>query len=852
MDYRYNIRGWLTKINDVQNPNPEDLWNFSLHYDCGFEDKQFNGNIAGQTWCSLSDGIERAYGYRYDNVNRLLQGDFVARTSTSPTSSWGAERGNYRFAFASYDAGGNLLTLRRRGLVAAATRTMAAQYGETDNLRYRYEPATSSEPISNRLQRVDDLAPAASTFAGKQPERPDFSDGSTSGATTPDYTYDAAGSMTSDRNKGISRISYNYLHLPELIEWSNGNKLQYVYTATGQKVGKLATAAAVAGKPTPPPVRTDYLGAWQYERDSLRWLTHAEGRALMIYRRDAAGGITSKVQYEYTLKDHLGNLRVAFHPGERSSVLATMEESQRDREIQQFDSASIESTRTFVGPQFGHNGTSYVAKLNAGGTQPKPLGPLKQLSIARGDTILVTAYGLYNEAPKQNNWGFSLASFVASLLQQQPAATPPSAEGTRRVRVLPLLSAGLTATALPVVQQLTSGVPKAYLRILVFNSDSVLVANQPLPQMLSKSAEGNYEHLQLSVVVPQAGYVQAYVANESDTDVFFDDITVEHRQGLQVQENQYDPYGLDLAGLSKTATPQNQYSWNGKEKQTEFSLNWHDHGWRFYDPTLGRWVVSDPAAEEGDQESWGTYQFGLDNAIRYNDLDGRCPGGCVTSGIDIGGSLKASVKKAYHSAKARVESYLQLSPDDKKYIKAHPFKAAEAGLIRMHATSIANRTNVDPPSQKEVAGSKTNTLRHALGAAMADRDMGSDGKQATDAHEGAAANVLDRYSKQVQQLMNSGRTIVPEAAADSFVDQLNNAAGRKISSLNPGASTAQLTDLSLQALAGSNKDLPRLYMFTLQSSTGTAVITATKMNENELEKARASINEPSGVRAPIP
>ncbi|RSK31852.1 RHS repeat-associated core domain-containing protein [Hymenobacter metallilatus] len=301
-----------------------------------------------------------------------------------------------------------------------------------------------------------------------------------------------------------------------------------------------------------------------------------------------------------------------------------MEESQRARESQQFDPASLDSTRAFVGPQFGHNGTSYVAKLNAGGAKPTPIGPLKQLSVARRDTIQVTAYGLYNEAVRQSTWGFSLASFVASLLQQ-PAAPTPTAEGTRRVRVLSLLSVGLTAATLPALQQLTGGVPKAYVRILVFNRDSVLVRVKT--KQLTLAAQGQYEELQDSVIVPQAGYVQAYVANESDTEVFFDDITVEHRQGLQVQENQYDPYGLDLAGLSKSATPQNQYTWNGKEKQTEFGLNWQDYGARMFDRALGRWHVVDPLADQMRRHS--PYNYAFNNPIRFIDPDGRGPNDVV-------------------------------------------------------------------------------------------------------------------------------------------------------------------------------------------------------------------------------
>ena len=627
VDYRYNVRGWLTHVNDPDNPDPTDLWNLQLHYEQGFNENQYNGNIAGQTWRSRADGIERAYGYRYDALNRLLQGDFIARTPTGPTTTaqpWSLERSNYRLWATSYDAAGNLQTLRRRGLVAAGTSKQPAQYAETDNLRYNYASPTPSEPISNRLQRVDDLAPAATAFGAKLPQRPDFSDGPTTGATTPDYSYDAAGSLLSDKNKQITSITYNYLHLPTRLEWADGNALEYRYTAAGQKVTKLAYTA---GKPQP--VRTDYVGAWQYEQDTLRWLSNSEGRMLRLYSRDAAGQVTTKTSYEYTLKDHLGNLRVAFRPGERKTYWATMnfdpDQAELRRDQQQFDSASVSPPIRVLTQQFARTGNG-VARLLAGGLRPTPLGPLKQLPVAQGDTVTVTAYGMYQTPVRNTNWAFSLASFVASLVQQQPAAPAPTTDagGTRRVRVLPLLSVGLGL--IPAVQQLAGGVPKAYLRVLVYNADSTLAEHQPVLQQLTTAANGNYQQLTTRVMIPRQGYIQAFVANESEEEVYFDDISVEHRQGLIVQETEYDPYGLELAGMSRAGMPENKYTFNGKERQDEFGLRWHDHGWRFYDPSLGRWVVSDPDAEEGDQESWGTYQFGLDNAVRYNDLDGRVAG----------------------------------------------------------------------------------------------------------------------------------------------------------------------------------------------------------------------------------
>ncbi|QIL78375.1 DUF6443 domain-containing protein [Hymenobacter sp. HDW8] len=642
VDYRYNVRGWLTQINDLAQPDPQDLWSFALSYDCGFTLPQYNGNISGQRWRSAQDGIERAYGYRYDDLSRLLQGDFVARAGTSATASWSAEQQNYRFWAASYDAGGNLLTLRRRGLVQPASRLAPAQYAETDNLRYRYAPASgSADPQSNRLLRVDDLAPAATAFGAKVPQRPDFTDGTTSGATTPDYGYDAAGSLTSDRNKGITSIRYNFLHLPERIEWSNGNALEYRYAASGQKTAKLAFEG------NKEPIQTDYANSWQYERDSLRWLTHSEGRALVQYRKDAAGQTRSQIAYEYTLKDHLGNLRVAFRPGERKTYMAMLDSNpdQLKREQQQFDSVSVSyPIRQTVGMQFAYGGDG-AALLNAGGTQPWPLGPLKQLVVSRGDTVEVTAFAMYQQPVTNTQWSFLLASFVASTLQQQPATMPTGDGGTRQVRVLPLLSIGLATV--PAVQQLVQGVPRAYLRVLVYNQDSVLIDHHEVP--LNATAQGGYQRLYKRVLVPQAGYVQAYVANESDTDVFFDNVTVEHRQGLQVQENHYDPFGLDLVGLSRSGIPENKYTFNGKEKQEEFDLNWQDYGARMYDPQLSRWHSVDLLSEKMRRHS--PYNYAFDNPVRFIDPDGMAPGegpgpGPFLTGIGIANALIKAIGTA--------------------------------------------------------------------------------------------------------------------------------------------------------------------------------------------------------------
>ena len=59
VDYRYNIRGWLTKISDLS--SNQSYFNQELYYDFSFEHKQHNGNISGIRW-NRAGSKAHAYG----------------------------------------------------------------------------------------------------------------------------------------------------------------------------------------------------------------------------------------------------------------------------------------------------------------------------------------------------------------------------------------------------------------------------------------------------------------------------------------------------------------------------------------------------------------------------------------------------------------------------------------------------------------------------------------------------------------------------------------------------------------------------------------------------------------------
>ena len=122
-----------------------------------------------------------------------------------------------------YDIMGNILTLRREGLLDSG------DYGTIDDLTCSYE--------GNQVVKIDDAADESPNYSGAMHFR-DAANEET------EYTYDANGNMLTDSNKGITSIDYNVLDLPQCIKTkpriifkeSTGNAIYYTYSADGTKL----------------------------------------------------------------------------------------------------------------------------------------------------------------------------------------------------------------------------------------------------------------------------------------------------------------------------------------------------------------------------------------------------------------------------------------------------------------------------------------------------------------------------------------------------------------------------------------------------------------------------------------
>ncbi len=73
-----------------------------------------------------------------------------------------------------------------------------------------------------------------------------------------------------------------------------------------------------------------------------------------------------------------------------------------------------------------------------------------------------------------------------------------------------------------------------------------------------------------------------------------------------------------MPGLSYQNGAENKFTYNGKELEDEFGLDWYHYGARYYDPVVGRWWAVDPA-----DEFYTPYSFVGGNPIMFIDPDGR-------------------------------------------------------------------------------------------------------------------------------------------------------------------------------------------------------------------------------------
>ncbi len=290
IDYYYNLRGWLTQVNDPDNPFQEqDILFMRYLYDQEFEELKaepyYNGNISSLQWAIFGSagewGIDgNGYGFAYDDLDRLKSAYYEAYDFSN---GWGEFKDIYSLTGVQYDLNGNILKLGRRGQVDAGN------YDLMDSLSYFYR--------GNQIIGVNDDIPELNNNVG------DFEDNGNyynpSDPSSEEYKYDENGNMAEDKNKLIDKVIYNFLDLPSVIDFEDGTRIEYYYDSQGIKLRKIVY---YEGKIQ---IIYDYVKNFVYVNHKLDHVLTEKGRLVKINEE----GI---FLHEYFLRDHLGNVRATF------------------------------------------------------------------------------------------------------------------------------------------------------------------------------------------------------------------------------------------------------------------------------------------------------------------------------------------------------------------------------------------------------------------------------------------------------------------------------------------------------------------------------------------------------------
>jgi RHS repeat-associated protein len=175
-----------------------------------------------------------------------------------------------------------------------------------DQLKYNYKSAVSNQ--------IDNVKEELTSTEGNQ----GFP---VSTNAVNDFVYDANGNLTKDVVRGVKSITYNMINLVNTVELDvtkpdpiKGTQ-SYVYAADGTKLSFTQIRANAEGNN-----RKSYIGAIEYDAQSKILRIGTEEGHVMLRPNWNENSKDSKYVYYYTIKDHLGNVRMVLDDDANANI----------------------------------------------------------------------------------------------------------------------------------------------------------------------------------------------------------------------------------------------------------------------------------------------------------------------------------------------------------------------------------------------------------------------------------------------------------------------------------------------------------------------------------------------------
>ncbi len=390
----------------------------------------------------------------------------------------------------------------------------------------------------------------------------------------------------------------------------------------------------------------------------LQLMGHEEGRIRPVF--DATNALTS-FEYDYFLKDHLGNVRMVITEERKQHVYpaATLESAtynggtalSEESKYYNIDPSKVVSKSVATGietspnaPIYNNNGnppynnnpysntsavSQYVYQMHAGQNK---MGLGIVLKVMGGDQVNIFSKS-YHKAPFGGYTNSTSPLSLSDIINGFTSNTLITAKGvsTSQVTSTPSFPTNITGLIGNQPAQTTTNL-RASINWVIFDEQFRYVSGGF--DMVGGTGLVKTHDLNTipTISIPKNGYIYVYCSNESNYNVFFDNLQVIHTPGQILEETHYYPFGLTMAGISSKAVNSliNNYTFNGGNEfqRGEFAdnsgLEIFDAIHRFYDPQIGRFWQIDEFAEANWE--WSVYEFAHGNPILFNDPFGLSPG----------------------------------------------------------------------------------------------------------------------------------------------------------------------------------------------------------------------------------
>lgn len=597
VDYRYNERGWLTKINNAElvddgdNLESWDVFGEEIiyHDQTRFQSNrmemisQYNGNIAAIKWKTNRNpefgGDElsgHSYVYRYDALGQMT-GAFYAASFETYIDNY-SNRCNMWDETISYDSNGNLLNINRnRGINDQGVLLTSPLAMDRMTLSY------SSN--SNFLISISDYAQTQWIPNEKYTH---FIDGQNSSI---EYSYDKRGRLIEDLNKGLSSIEYNKIDLVSQVN-SGSEQVSFVWDAAGNKLSKTAGNSTIY-----------YIGEIEYSNNVVQSIATSEGLARCPNCMLSGGDW----KYDYYLTDHLGNVRAVITEEESEIIRdrVTVEIDRRSIEDANFENVSLtEKEKPYLYPYDSEDPYNLMVSELSSFTG-KVMGPAKVMEVKQGERIDLSTKYWYQESPGEplDDITEILAGTIFNLSSASVGVIPTGPE--MGMALLNNVNGNQFSLFNNFINSTFDGVdfskPQAYLVYMTFdknmtldplNSGAIQVGNAQQLGLLSRQG-----------IQPRAdGYFYTYVTNKSQGKVSFNNLEIVRWAPKIRAVYDYYPYGLTWENPTVPNDPNAIHDRTAQSKEFQFSefstsrgLALLDFHARMYDPCIARWSVPDPA-----------------------------------------------------------------------------------------------------------------------------------------------------------------------------------------------------------------------------------------------------------------